>query len=84
MIALIILTGIAIFVLLIGFFEIRIPFLFRDQLTKKEKSEFFKAYFAKEQKKVNSKMKNIRSLLKGRKEDVSYRMLNKHHTSDAI
>ncbi len=84
MIALLILTGIAIIVLIIGFFEIQIPFLSRNQLTRKERKEFLRTIFAKEQKRVSSRMKNLKNLLKSNKQEVNFRILNEHKTSDVI
>ena len=43
MIILIILTSIAVITLLIGFFEIRIPFIYKDSVIKKKKTAFSQA-----------------------------------------
>jgi len=78
MITIILLTGIALFVLLIGFFEIRIPFIYKDAGSNKKKGSFLQSKPDKFGKTGN----NIRNFLKTAKNGVNYRIIQNRKTSD--
>ncbi|CAN5734884.1 hypothetical protein BH11BAC4_BH11BAC4_04940 [soil metagenome] len=82
MITIIMLTVIALSVLLIGFFEIRIPFIHNKNSSKKE--EFLFDITRKANKSGKTQIRKIKHLLKDAKNEMSYRLVNDRKTSDIV
>ena len=82
MILLIILTSIAVITLLIGFFEIPIPFIYQDPILKKKKTTFSETGLGKESKIGKIPVKNIKDFLRTAKNEVSYHIIPHSKTSD--
>ena len=80
MITIIMLTSIALIVLLIGFFEIRIPFIHQDALRSKKKATILPVSPPKTGKTgINI---NMKTFFKNAKNEVSYRIIQNRKTSD--
>ena len=82
MIILIILTGIAVITLLVGFFEIRIPFIYRDQIIKKQNTAFSQAGVERGNKIGKMPVKTVKNFLSTAKSGVSYHLVQDQKTSD--
>ena len=82
MTTLIILTSIAVITLLIGFFEIRIPFINKDTIVKHKKAAFPQSGLEKDGKIGKLPMKTIKDLLRTAKPEVSYSGILNRKTSE--
>ena len=82
MTTLIILTSIAVITLLIGFFEIRIPFIYKDPIVKHKKAAFPQSSLEKYGKIGKLSMKTIKDLLRTAKTEVSYFGIPNRKTSE--
>ena len=82
MITIIMLTGIALITLLIGFFEIRIPFIHKNAGLKQKSTVFSHAGYGKDNKTGRLPGKSIRNFIKSAKNEVSYRVIQDGKTSD--
>ena len=83
MIAIIILTGFALMTLIIGFFEIRIPFIHPKPVNKMQKTDMPNKNLIKESvKEAGSGVKNIKNFFRFGKNEVTYRIFHQRKTSD--
>jgi len=80
MITIIMLTAIALIMLLIGFFEIRIPFIHEKAFS--SKGNRISKSLKKQNKSAKMQVRTIKNLLKGTKNEVGYRLIQHHKTSD--
>jgi len=82
MIILIILTCIAVITLLVGFFEIRIPFIYRDQIIKKQNTAFPQTGVERGNKIENIPVKTVKNFLRPAKSGISYHLMQDQKTPD--
>ena len=82
MITIIMLTCIALIALLIGFFEIRIPFIHEKRVSNNEKIVFPKFRLKKDVKENKLPVTGLKRFLRNTKSEIGYRVIQHGKTSD--
>lgn len=81
MITMIILTGLAMLVLILGFFEIRIPFI-NPYTGKKNRQQINEQTVKPSQRDEKASVKHFRNMFRFNKQEFNFRILHGKETSD--
>ena len=82
MITIIILTGLAILVLIIGFFEIRIPFIHFDSVNMNQRAAAIQNEPKKENIKAKATVRTFKNFFKVNKHEINFRIMHNKETTD--